>query len=110
MTEKEVKAFYNSGQWKHKREDILERDHHECQDCRERLKKAASKGMQLPGWQRKIWPAEQVHHIKELRDYPSLALDDDNLISLCTRCHNIRHGREPNKFVKKKKRLTEEKW
>lgn len=110
MTEKEIKAFYNSGQWAHKRAEIMDRDIFECQDCRERLKEAAKKGIQLSGWQRKIWPAEQVHHIKELREYPSLALDNDNLISLCTRCHNIRHGREPSRFVKRKKRLTEEKW
>lgn len=110
MTDKQVKSFYNSSEWKHKRLVILDRDHYECQDCRERLKGAARKGTQLSGWQRKIWRAEQVHHIREIKEYPDLSLDDDNLISLCVRCHNIRHGREPHKFVRKKKRLTEERW
>lgn len=110
MIEKEVKAFYNSAAWKHKRMKILERDHYECQDCRKRLEKAAGNGIKLEGRDRKIWPAEEVHHIKELREYPELALADDNLISLCARCHNLRHGREPHKFIKRKKRLTEEKW
>lgn len=110
MTEKEVKAFYNSADWKYKRTCILERDHYECQDCRKRLKQAVENGVTLSGWEKKIWRAEQVHHIRELREHPELALDDDNLVSLCARCHNIRHGREPNKFVRRKKRLTEEKW
>lgn len=110
MTEKEAKAFYNSGAWKQKRVDILERDHNECQDCWKRLENAAKEGKILTGWERKIWPAEAVHHLKELKEYPELGLDDDNLISLCSRCHNLRHGRSPHKFIKRKKRLTEEKW
>ena len=32
MTDKEVKKFYNSGKWKKKRLDILERDHYEFDD------------------------------------------------------------------------------
>lgn len=110
MNDKEAKAFYNSKAWEYKRADIMERDHYECQDCRKRLEEAAKKGKTLYGWKRKIWPAEQVHHIKELKEHPDLGLNDDNLISLCRRCHNIRHGREPNRFIKRKKRLTEEKW
>ena len=82
---------------------ILDRDHHECQDCRKRLREAGKEGKLLTGRDRKIWPAEEVHHIKELKEHPELALDDDNLVSLCTGCHN-------HKFVRKKKRLTEEKW
>lgn len=34
MTEKEIKRFYNSKEWKRKREKILQRDNYECQDCR----------------------------------------------------------------------------
>lgn len=110
MTDKEVKKFYNSGKWKKKRLDILERDHYECQDCVKRLQEAAIKSIRLSAEERKIRRAEEVHHIKELKEYPELGLDDDNLISLCTRCHNVRHGRYPKKFIKRKKRLTEEKW
>ncbi|MFR0840753.1 MAG: hypothetical protein ACLSH0_05900 [Mediterraneibacter faecis] len=42
MTDKEAKAFYNAAAWKHKRMQILERDHYECQDCRKRLKDAVA--------------------------------------------------------------------
>lgn len=110
MTEKEVKKFYNSKNWKIKRVDILKRDHFECQDCVKRLKEAAANGTQLHGEDRRIRQATEVHHIKELKEYPELGLEDDNLISLCTKCHNARHGRYIKQFVKKKKRLTEEKW
>lgn len=62
---------------------ILERDRYECQDCRERLHDAAEQGKKLEGKDRLIASAEEVHHIRELRAYPKLALDDDNLVSLC---------------------------
>ncbi len=110
MTDKEVKAFYNSSKWKQKRIDILTRDCWECQDCRKRLEEAARNGTKLRGRDSKIWRAEEVHHIKELKEHPDLALEDDNLVSLCIQCHNIRHGRNQYKFVKRKKRLTEERW
>ena len=83
MTDKEAKAFYNSSAWKHKRMQILDRDHYECQDCRKRIKDAAASGTQLIGRDRKIWRAEEVHHIQELKEHPELGLDDDNLVSLC---------------------------
>lgn len=31
--------------------------------------------------------ATEVHHVRPLEDYPGLALDLDNLESLCRRCH-----------------------
>ena len=43
MTDKEVKHFYNTKEWKRKREQILSRDFHECQDCRRRLAEAIKK-------------------------------------------------------------------
>ena len=53
------KAFYHTTKWKHKRKDILKRDHNACQMCRQ-------KG--------KYRRATTVHHIKHLRDSPELAL------------------------------------
>lgn len=114
MTEEEAKRFYNSNAWKNpkwgKRIEILRRDRFECQDCIARLKDARRKGIKLSGEDRLIRKAEQVHHIKELKDFPTLALDNDNLISLCIECHNIRHDRYVKRFVKKKKQINEEKW
>lgn len=89
---------------------ILDRDHYECQDCRKRIKDAAASGTQLIGRDRKIWRAEEVHHIQELKEHPELGLDNDNLVSLCTQCHNLRHGRAPKRFARKKKLPSEERW
>ena len=110
MNDKEKKKFYNSKRWKEKRIRILDRDRHECQDCRKRLHEATVKGIVLPAEERKIRQAVEVHHIVELNERPDLALEDDNLISLCTQCHNIRHGREVKRFVRKKKPVSEERW
>ena len=35
--------------------------------------------------------AELVHHMIPLEERPDLALDLDNLRSLCSECHNRRH-------------------
>jgi 5-methylcytosine-specific restriction enzyme A len=43
-----------------------------------------------------------VHHIEELSDKPELALNEDNLISLCNSCHNKEHP-EKRKGSKKQK-------
>lgn len=106
MTDKEAKAFYNSKAWKQKRIEILKRDHFECQDCIKRARSCEEiKGVALH-----IRRATEVHHIMEYKEKPDLGLDDNNLISLCTQCHNLRHGRGPREFQPMKKRATEEKW
>ena len=68
--------FYKTREWGQKRLEILERDNHECQRCK-------SLGLYSK--------AECVHHIKHLEDCPELALENDNLQSLCLACHNIVH-------------------
>ena len=110
MTDKEAKHFYNSGEWKRKRIEILKRDRFECQDCRKRLEDARAAGHILQGEDRKIRRAEEVHHIAELKEHPELGLEDDNLISLCVKCHNLRHGRTPRRFQRKKKLVSKERW
>ena len=110
MTDKEAKKFYNSTMWKHKRMQILERDHYECQDCRKRLRDAVAAGDILRGEEKKIRRAEEVHHIVELKEHPELGLEEYNLISLCVPCHNLRHGRAPRRFKRKKKLVSKELW
>jgi 5-methylcytosine-specific restriction enzyme A len=82
----ESRRFYKSKAWEKCRETIMERDNYLCQKCLKR---------------KKITPADMVHHIKELKDYPELALNEDNLISLCNPCHNEEH---PDKGKKKPKK------
>lgn len=110
MTDKEAKARYNSKEWKIKRLEILKRDNFECCYCRERLKKATEEKRRLYGDDAKIRKAEEVHHLKEMKKFPELWLADDNLVSLCTQCHNIVHGRYPKRFARKKKMVSEERW
>ena len=90
----DVRKFYKSKEWKHKRPEILERDNHECQRCKD-----------LGGYSEAV----VVHHIKHLRDHPELALVDSNLSSRCEPCHNIEH---PEKGFKHEKKdyITKERW
>lgn len=87
--------FYTSRTWRRKRKEILIRDNFECQMCK-------SEG--------KYSKAQCVHHIKELEDHPELALVDENLISLCFRCHNTVHDKTSNLINKPKKFISEERW
>lgn len=72
-----MKTFdYNGKKWKHKRECILRRDGYLCQKCRK---------------YGRIVEAQTVHHIKHVDKYPELAYEDNNLVSLCNKCHNKEH-------------------
>ena len=44
--------------------------------------------------------ATTVHHIKHYDEYPELALNNDNLISLCEACHNNMHPEKAKKANK----------
>lgn len=88
-----IKTFYNSTPWKHARLKALERDNNECQKCK-------SRGLYNE--------AECVHHKKHVKQYPQLALELDNLISLCNECHNQEH---PEKLrVKPRTPINTERW
>ena len=68
--------FYLSAKWKHKRQTIMRRDGYMCRECRK---------------YGRVREAVEVHHIKHLEDYPELAYDDSNLVSLCRDCHRKMH-------------------
>lgn len=78
--------FYTGKRWKKKRERILKRDNYTCQHCKRYGKRTE---------------ATVVHHIKHLEDYPELAYKDDNLISLCSMCHNKEHPEKARKIGKR---------
>lgn len=72
-----MEAFdYKSKKWKKKRAVILRRDKYLCQECKKYGRKRE---------------AVTVHHIKHVDEYPELAYNDDNLVSLCNACHNKMH-------------------
>lgn len=83
----------------------MQRDHFECQKCRKKGKIKVLKANSEKRNQRAY-----VHHIKYLRDNPELALDDDNLITLCFSCHEEEHTKERHKFEKGDGFTNEERW
>ena len=78
----ESKLFYLSKKWKRKKAAILKRDGYLCQHCK-RYGKAVA--------------ATTVHHIEHLDTSPELALKDENLVSLCAKCHNEQHPEKGGK-------------
>ena len=61
---------------------VLQRDDNTCQDC----------GFAETG-------SMVVHHIMMQKYHPDLKYDVNNGVTLCNRCHTVRHGR--NHFMKK---------
>lgn len=80
--------FYHSKPWRRVRAKALERDAGMCQDCMDRFR--AGHGV-------KPRRATMVHHLKPIEDWPGLALDLNNLRSLCDKCHNVRHPEKGRK-------------
>ncbi len=64
-------------QWQRFRRGILA-ERPLCQDC------AASD---------RVIAATDVHHVRKLRDRPDLRLDPDNVMALCSSCHDARTAR-----------------
>lgn len=79
---KESKPFYHTARWKKCRRAVLIRDHGMCVDCMERF---------TAGYGVKPAPAVMVHHVIPYEERPDLALDMNNLVSLCAECHARRH-------------------
>jgi 5-methylcytosine-specific restriction endonuclease McrA len=71
-----TKSFYESKAWKIRKAQVFRRDGYLCQYCKR---------------YGRIREAKIVHHIKHLDEYPELALEPKNLVSLCIACHNKEH-------------------
>ena len=99
MTMKKANPFYLTTRWKHKRQEILERDHFECQECKRDGKVTTINDSIL-----------EIDHIKELDKYPELAWDNENLQTLCRDCHNKKHNRMNYRGTAKTKRWNDEWW
>lgn len=77
--------FYKSKKWVTKREKIMKRDKYECQNCRRYYKTKQ---------------ATTVHHIYFFDDFAELGLQNWNLVSLCSSCHNKMHNRNDDSATK----------
>lgn len=89
-TKEQKRKFYNSSEWIKLRNAALNRDNYECQECK-RLGGVHADSFKVEGEKKSI--ELNVHHIKEIEDYPELALELDNLETLCLDHHNETHDR-----------------
>lgn len=92
--------FYKDTYWRnYLAPKILKRDDNECQECKKEGKLTVKQqGKKL-----------DVHHIKELEDFPELAYAENNLETVCVHHHNILDGKYLNK-ESKEKFTNEERW
>lgn len=82
---RERQLFYQSTVWAKARELALKRDNYLCVEC---LK------------EKKIRKADVVHHIVEVKDDFTKALELNNLTSICHTHHNRIHGQSKKEQTK----------
>lgn len=91
-TKEQKRKFYDSSDWKRLREEVKKRDNYECQECKRKgIVRIDTNEYSEHAKRKKIQLV--VHHIKELEHHPELALEIDNLETICVDCHNKEHGR-----------------
>jgi 5-methylcytosine-specific restriction endonuclease McrA len=86
--------FYKCKEWRALRQEALERDNFECQECKR-------KG--------RYKRAQNVHHLKEVKARPDLALELNNLECICIACHNAVHDKRLRNDHRKPF-VNEERW
>lgn len=122
---KQMEKFYHCKQWLEVAEEVKKIDNYECQECKRKgilttktTKNSSGKFIQM-----------SVHHHKEVKQFPELALSiyytdstgiqKRNLEYLCEYCHRKIHGRhrkdwqkngEKNKKNAVKRFINEEWW
>lgn len=80
--DKQADPFYTSPVWRKLRKQALMRDGGMCVACMERFRL---------GYSVKPNRATMVHHVQPIAERPDLALDINNLRSLCAECHAKQH-------------------
>lgn len=98
------KKFYGSKEWEYIRNERLKLDNFECQQCK-REGRVTIDSKKEEGKKKEV--VLNVHHKKEIETHPELALEIDNLETLCIPHHNMIHGKG---FKPKKKKWNDEKW
>lgn len=95
IIEDKIYKFYKSKYFRRLRKEVLREQHFECQRCKEKGKLTIVKDSKKK--------SGVVHHNKEVREHPELALSkhyideqgnkQKQLIVLCNECHEIVHNR-----------------
>ncbi len=78
--------LYLSPKWERKRERVFKRYNYLCQESRR---------------YGRTEPAEVVHHIYTVEEYPELAFEDWNLLPVTHRAHNSMHKRNSHELTEK---------
>lgn len=78
IRDKKAISFYHSKEWLLTRENIKHRDNGLCKLCLNN---------------KIIKPMDTVHHIEELKDSWSKRINNNNLISVCDKCHKLIHAK-----------------
>ncbi|MDX1700347.1 MAG: HNH endonuclease, partial [Melioribacteraceae bacterium] len=92
-SEAQKKKFYKLAAWSGVngiRNQALKRDNYECQLCKAEGKVHID-SIKVDGERKSI--KLNVHHIKEIETHPELALELDNLQTVCLIHHNREHKR-----------------
>lgn len=109
-TDENKARFYKGSAWygpRGMRQRALDRDNHECQMCK-REGRVTVDSERVDG-ERKV-PRLNVHHIMEIEYYPELALELDNLMTVCISCHNRIHNKMIGYTTKKESIWEAERW
>ena len=117
IREDNLVKFYQCKEWRGKgglRDQALKRDNYECQECKRqgRVKSTRylTRGNDPDDTEDDIKITLHVHHLKEVKQYPQLALVLNNLETLCVKCHNDYHDRLADVNAKRVKFTNEERW
>ena len=96
------KKIYDDWYWRNcLTKEILRRDNNECQECKKEGK------LTIKDHKKKL----DIHHIKEIEQYPELTYVYSNLETVCVHHHNILDNKSPyNNRPHKKKFVNEERW
>ena len=97
------KKIYDDGYWRnYLAPKILKRDNYECQECKREGKLTIKEhGKKL-----------DIHHIKEIEQYPELTYVESNLLTVCVHHHNILDNKNQFNIQKRNKNkfINEERW
>lgn len=118
IKEDRLVKFYQCTIWRRVRSQALTRDNHECQRCKDAggvttLSTTPNTPTRAADGQHheiKKPKSLHVHHKKEVKDFPELALVLDNLVTLCQECHNKEHDRLKDVKNKRERFTNEERW
>lgn len=91
--------FYKDSYWINLSKSIRKRDNNECKECKKEGK------LTIKQQNKKL----DVHHIKELEEFPELAYEPSNLETVCVHHHNLLDNKHIN-GTPRKRFINEEKW